>query len=91
MTTHPLDALRRLLEFLLNCALAVLDAIVARVGRPRYAGADGFGSYLEPWPTGRHSAAAPPTEVPATWSPLDDYDLAQILDAVFDRVPAVAA
>jgi hypothetical protein len=77
-----LDVMRRWIEFLLNIALALLDWIVARVGRPRYAGDDGFGSYLEPWPTGRHSLVDPPAPVPAGWTPLDDYDRAVITDRV---------
>ncbi len=91
-TTTVLDALRRLLEFAANCLLALLDWIVARIGRPRYAGGDdGFGSYTEPWPTGRHSAGAPATPVPDDWSPLDDWDLAFVLDCVRDLRPVVAA
>jgi hypothetical protein len=89
MTTHPLDALRRLFEFLLNCVLAALDWIVARVGRPRYAGGDGgFGSYVEPWPTGRHSLIDPPAPVADDWSPLDVYDRAVIVDRVLSLAGA---
>lgn len=79
-----LDFWARLARFLANVVLAMLDAIVARLGRSY----DLDGERLE-WATGRH-AAGDLEPVPPDWSPLDDYELARILDGVYELCGATS-